>query len=85
VTPSPAFKLGDKSEDPLSMYLVDLYTVGANLAGIPAISLPCDFSSDRLPIGIQLQGAALSEELLLQAAGAYQGQTTWHSQRPELA
>jgi aspartyl-tRNA(Asn)/glutamyl-tRNA(Gln) amidotransferase subunit A len=85
VTPSPAFKLGDKSEDPLSMYLVDLYTVGANLAGIPAISLPCGFSSDRLPIGIQLQGAALSEELLLQAAGAYQGQTTWHSQRPELA
>ncbi len=85
VTPSPAFKLGDKSEDPLSMYLVDLYTVGANLAGIPALSLPCGFSSTGLPIGIQLQGAALSEELLLQAAGSYQRQTTWHMQRPDLA
>lgn len=84
VTPSPAFKLGDKSEAPLSMYLVDLYTVGANLAGIPAISLPCGFSSTGLPIGIQLQGPALSEELLLQVAGSYQGQTTWHTQRPDL-
>ena len=84
VTPTPAFELGEKLEDPLSMYLVDLYTVGANLTGIPAISLPCGFSSAGLPIGLQLQGPPLAEERLLQAAGCYQRQTQWHTQRPQL-
>jgi aspartyl-tRNA(Asn)/glutamyl-tRNA(Gln) amidotransferase subunit A len=85
VTPTPAFMLGEKIADPLSMYLVDLFTVGANLAGIPAISLPCGFSDDGLPVGLHLQGPALAEAQLLQAAAAYQRATEWHKRRPQLA
>ena len=84
VTPSPAFRLGEMVDDPLAMYLLDLYTVSANLAGIPAISLPCGFSSARLPIGLQLQGPPLSEELLLRAAYQYQQTTDWHRQHAKL-
>ena len=82
VSPTPAFAIGDKVDDPLSMYLSDSYTVGANLAGIPAISLPCGFSSDGLPIGVQLQGPALSESLLLNAGRAFQSATNWHTAKP---
>jgi aspartyl-tRNA(Asn)/glutamyl-tRNA(Gln) amidotransferase subunit A len=67
VTPAPAFKLGAMVDDPLAMYLLDLYTVSANLAGIPAMSVPCGLSATGLPIGLQLQGPPLSEELLLRA------------------
>jgi aspartyl-tRNA(Asn)/glutamyl-tRNA(Gln) amidotransferase subunit A len=66
------------------MYLLDLYTVSANLAGIPAISLPCGQSSDGLPIGLQLQGPPLAEETLLRAAYKYQQATDWRSQRAQL-
>ena len=82
VSPTPAFAIGDKVDDPLSMYLSDSYTVGANLAGIPAISLPCGFSADGLPIGVQLQGPALSESLLLNAGKAFQAVTNWHTATP---
>ena len=85
VTPAPAFKLGEMVDDPLAMYLLDLYTVSANLAGIPAISLPCGFSSARLPIGLQLQGPPLSEELLLRAGYQFQQATEWHREKPKLS
>jgi len=70
--PTPAFKFGEKVDDPLAMYLNDIYTVTANLAGIPGISVPCGLSSDGLPIGMQLLGPYWSESLLLQLAHAYQ-------------
>jgi len=82
VTVSTAFKIGEKCEDPLAMYLVDLFTVGANLAGIPAMSVPCGFSSDGLPIGLHLQAPAFAEALLLQAGHQYQQATDWHTRRP---
>jgi len=84
VSPTPAFKLGEKTGDPLAMYLVDMYTVGTNLAGIGGISFPCGFTAGGLPIGFQLQGPALSEPLLLRAAHQYQQLTDWHLRRPAL-
>jgi aspartyl-tRNA(Asn)/glutamyl-tRNA(Gln) amidotransferase subunit A len=79
-----AFALGEKSNDPLAMYLVDMYTVTANLAGIGGISFPCGFTKAGLPIGFQLQGPALAEPLLLRAADRYQRLTDWHLRRPKL-
>jgi len=84
VSPTPAFPLGEKTSDPLAMYLVDMYTVGTNLAGIGGISFPCGFTKGGLPIGFQLQGPALSEPLLLRAADRYQRLTDWHRRRPKL-
>ena len=84
VTAEPAFKLGELSDDPLAMYLVDLYTVSANLAGIPAISLPCGITKAGLPIGLQLQAPALAEEKLLRAARMFENETEWKTLRPEL-
>ncbi len=85
VSPTPAFPLGEKTSDPLAMYLVDMYTVGTNLAGIGGISFPCGFTKGGLPIGFQLQGPALSEPLLLRAADRYQKLTDWHTRRPKPA
>ncbi len=84
VTPAPAFKLGEMADDPLAMYLVDLYTVSANLAGIPGISLPCGFTSAGLPIGLQLLAPALEEERLLRGAHMYEQATEWHTRQPDL-
>ncbi|HEX7449140.1 MAG TPA: Asp-tRNA(Asn)/Glu-tRNA(Gln) amidotransferase subunit GatA [Pirellulales bacterium] len=83
VTTSPAFKIGDKVNDPLAMYLVDLYTVSANLAGIGGIAFPCGFSSSGLPIGLQLQAPPLEEDRLLRACHMYQQATDWHQRRPD--
>jgi aspartyl-tRNA(Asn)/glutamyl-tRNA(Gln) amidotransferase subunit A len=66
--PTPAFKLGEKADDPLEMYLSDIYTITANLAGVPAVSLPCGLSSSGLPIGVQLIGKQFDEAGLLRAA-----------------
>ena len=85
VSATAAFKLGEKTDDPLSMYLVDLYTVGTNLAGVGGISFPCGFTKGGLPIGFQLQGPALAEPLLLRAADRYQHLTDWHLRRPAIA
>jgi aspartyl-tRNA(Asn)/glutamyl-tRNA(Gln) amidotransferase subunit A len=82
VTPTPAFRLGEKSEDPLQMYLSDIYTISINLAGLPAISVPCGFSKSGLPIGLQLIGRAFEEETLLRAAHAYEQATQWHVKKP---
>jgi aspartyl-tRNA(Asn)/glutamyl-tRNA(Gln) amidotransferase subunit A len=84
VTTAPAFKIGEKANDPLAMYLVDLYTVSANLAGIAGISIPCGLSSSGLPIGLQLQAPPFEEERLLRAAHMFQHATDWHTRRPRL-
>ncbi|WP_428303763.1 Asp-tRNA(Asn)/Glu-tRNA(Gln) amidotransferase subunit GatA [Lacipirellula sp.] len=85
VTAGPAFKLGEMVDDPLAMYLVDLYTVSANLAGIPAISLPCGMTKAGLPIGLQLQGPPLEEDRLLRGARMFEAATDWHTKQPTLA
>ena len=79
--PTTAFKIGEKSNDPLSMYLSDIYTISANLAGIPAISIPCGFSNERLPIGLQLMAKPFAENMLLRIAYTYEQNTQWHKQR----
>jgi aspartyl-tRNA(Asn)/glutamyl-tRNA(Gln) amidotransferase subunit A len=81
-TPTPAFKLGEKTSDPLQMYLADIFTVSANLAGVPAISVPCGFSAERLPIGLQLTGRMFDETTLLRAADTYQRDTDHHHRSP---
>jgi aspartyl-tRNA(Asn)/glutamyl-tRNA(Gln) amidotransferase subunit A len=82
VTAGPAFKLGQMVDDPLAMYLVDLYTVPANLAGIPGISLPCGQTKSGLPVGLQLQAPPLEEARVLRAARLYEQSTNWHKLRP---
>jgi aspartyl-tRNA(Asn)/glutamyl-tRNA(Gln) amidotransferase subunit A len=80
-TPGVAFRIGEKTDDPLAMYLNDLFTIPANIAGIPAISVPCGFS-DGLPVGLQLMARPFEEETLIQAADGYAAVTDWHLQRP---
>src|SRR5205814_1124866 len=84
ITPAPAFKIGQMSGDPLAMYLVDIYTVSANLAGIPGLCLPCGQSKTGLPIGLQLQAPALEEDRLLRGARMYEQATDWSRKRPTL-
>jgi len=84
VTPTPAFKLGEKSEDPLQMYLSDIFTISVNLAGLPAIALPCGFSRAGLPIGLQIIARAFEEDTMLRAAHAYEQSTQWHLKRPTI-
>jgi aspartyl-tRNA(Asn)/glutamyl-tRNA(Gln) amidotransferase subunit A len=85
-SPTVAFKLGEKTTDPVAMYQSDVCTLPASIAGIPALSIPCGFSSGgpSLPIGMQLIGPALSEETLLRIAYTYQQETDWHIRRPQL-
>ena len=83
-SPTAAFKAGEKVNDPLAMYLSDIYTIGANLAGLPGISIPCGFTSANLPIGLQLLAAPFAEETLLRAARMYERATDWHTRRPVL-
>ena len=84
VTPTAAFRLGEKIDDPLAMYLTDLYTVSANLAAIAGISIPCGLTAAGLPIGLQLQAPPFEEQRLLRAAFAFQQATDWHARRPPL-
>ncbi len=83
-SPIPAFKLGEKSADPLAMYLCDIYTIGVNLAGLPALSLPCGFTAGGLPIGLQLIGQPFREADLLATAHAYERAHDWHTKYPAL-
>ena len=84
-SPTAAFKIGEKSDDPLQMYLSDIFTISCNLAGICGISLPCGFTkSPKLPIGLQLLGKPFGEETLLKIARAYEQDTAWHRERPPL-
>jgi len=82
VMPTPAFPLGTRLDDPLQMYLSDIYTIPSSLAGIPAISIPCGFSTMGLPIGLQIMGRPFEEAIVLRAAHAYEQATTWHKKRP---
>ena len=86
-SPEVAFKAGDRSDDPLKMYLADIFTIATNLAGIPGISIPCGFASidgKQLPIGLQILGKPFQESQLLQIAHAYEQSTHWHKARPAL-
>ena len=82
--PTPPFRIGEKVNDPLAMYLSDIYTISANLAGIPAMSLPCGLSGDGLPIGMQLLAKPFGEGTIFQAASAYEAATKWCERRPVL-
>lgn len=83
-SPAAAFKSGEKTDDPLQMYLSDIFTISVNLAGIPAISIPCGFTSNNLPIGLQIIGKHFDEESILKAAYAYEQSTDWHKRKPNL-
>ena len=83
-SPTTAFKAGEKTADPLSMYLSDLMTIPVNLAGLPSISIPCGFDSQNLPIGMQLIGNVLREDILFHVSYAYEKATSWHLQKPTL-
>lgn len=83
-SPSPAFRIGEKAEDPLSMYLSDIFTIPVNLAGIPAISIPCGFTSGALPVGLQILAKPFSEETLFRVAYTYEQNTEWHKRKPIL-
>jgi aspartyl-tRNA(Asn)/glutamyl-tRNA(Gln) amidotransferase subunit A len=84
VAPTPAFKIGEKVDDPLALYLSDIFTLSTNLAGIPGISVPCGFSSEGLPIGVQLMADHFGEEMLLKAAYHFEQGTDFHKQKPRL-
>lgn len=81
-TPTTAFNLGEKGDDPVQMYLSDIYTIAVNLAGLPAMSLPCGFGDNQRPVGLQLIGNYFDEARMLQVAHQYQQATTWHTQMP---
>jgi aspartyl-tRNA(Asn)/glutamyl-tRNA(Gln) amidotransferase subunit A len=84
VSPTPAFRIGEKVADPLQMYLADIFTISVNLAGVPGASVPCGFSGNGLPIGLQLIGKHFDEETILRVAYAYEQSTDWHKRRPAL-
>lgn len=83
-SPTTAFKIGEKANDPLSMYLSDIYTISTNLAGLPAVSFPCGFSSEKLPIGVQLIGKEFDEFTLVKLGSAFQGCTDYHKEIPKI-
>ncbi|HSA31992.1 MAG TPA: Asp-tRNA(Asn)/Glu-tRNA(Gln) amidotransferase subunit GatA, partial [Candidatus Omnitrophota bacterium] len=83
-TPTTAFKIGEKLNDPVSMYLSDIFTISANLSGIPAMSVPCGFSKSGLPIGFQICAKPFAEEMLFRIAYTYEQNTGWHKERPSL-
>ncbi len=84
VSPTPPFKLGEKLTDPLTMYLSDIFTISINLAGVPAMALPCGFSRSGLPIGMQLIARPFEEETIFQAASVYEQETQWFKRKPKL-
>ncbi len=83
-SPTTAFRIGEKSDDPLAMYLSDIYTISANLAGIPAMSLPCGFSKKGLPIGLQLLAKPFAEKMIFQIAYSFEQATQWHKRKVDL-
>ena len=84
VTPSTAFRLGEHRDDPLAMYLEDIFTLPANLAGVPGLAFPVGFDNQNLPVGMQLMGPHFREDQLFKVAHAYQQVTGWHQRRPRL-
>jgi aspartyl-tRNA(Asn)/glutamyl-tRNA(Gln) amidotransferase subunit A len=84
VAPTPAFKIGEKIDDPLTMYLSDIFTLSANLAGVPGMSVPCGFSKQGLPIGLQLMAQHFNEATLFKLAYNFEQATEFHRQKPKL-
>jgi aspartyl-tRNA(Asn)/glutamyl-tRNA(Gln) amidotransferase subunit A len=84
VAPTPAFKIGEKTDDPLTMYLSDIFTLSANLAGVPGLSIPCGFSRQGLPIGLQLMAKHFNEEILFNVAYHFEQATEFHKKKPNL-
>jgi aspartyl-tRNA(Asn)/glutamyl-tRNA(Gln) amidotransferase subunit A len=84
-SPTAAFAIGEKVDDPLSMYLADIYTISCNLAGLPGVSVPCGFTKAGLPIGLQILAAPFEEEKLLRVARMHEKATDWHTRRPKVA
>ena len=84
VAPTTAFKIGEKTDDPLQMYLSDIYTISANLAGIPGISIPCGFDGKGLPIGLQILSPTFGEQKLLRIARMFERDTDWHTREPSI-
>jgi aspartyl-tRNA(Asn)/glutamyl-tRNA(Gln) amidotransferase subunit A len=84
VAPTPAFVIGAHTDDPVQMYLEDAFTIPASLAGVPGLSIPCGFSKNNLPIGLQLIGPHFREDLLFQVGHAFQKETDWHTKKPSL-
>jgi aspartyl-tRNA(Asn)/glutamyl-tRNA(Gln) amidotransferase subunit A len=84
VAPTAAFKIGEKVDDPLTMYLMDIFTISANLAGIPGMSVPCGFSKEGHPIGLQLMGKHFNEEMLFKVAYNFEQATDFHKKKPTL-
>ena len=83
-TPTPAFKIGEKIDDPLTMYANDILTIPVNLAGVPGISVPCGFSTDGMPLGLQIIGKHFDESTIYRVAHAFEQATDYHKQKPEL-
>jgi len=83
-SPTPAFRIGEKSADPLAMYLSDIYTIGVNLAGLPGVSIPCGFTQAGLPVGLQLIGKPFDEAGLLAIAQSFETAHPYHKQFPTL-
>jgi aspartyl-tRNA(Asn)/glutamyl-tRNA(Gln) amidotransferase subunit A len=83
-SPTPAFKIGERTQDPLQMYLADIFTIAVNLAGICGISIPCGFTSGKLPIGLQIIGPKWGEECMFRVAHAFEQATPWHKEKPPL-
>ncbi|MDD5260137.1 MAG: Asp-tRNA(Asn)/Glu-tRNA(Gln) amidotransferase subunit GatA [bacterium] len=82
--PTAAFKIGEKTDDPLQMYLSDIFTISVNLAGIPALSMPCGFTRNKMPIGLQIMAKHFAEETIFKVAYAYEQNTAWHKEKPKL-
>ena len=81
-SPTPAFKFGEKTDNPLAMYLSDIYTISCNLAGIAGMSIPCGFTKANLPVGLQLLSPAFDEDRMFRIARMYEAATDWHTKRP---
>jgi aspartyl-tRNA(Asn)/glutamyl-tRNA(Gln) amidotransferase subunit A len=83
-SPIPAFKIGEKIDDPLAMYLADVLTIPVNCAGLPALCVPCGFTKNKLPVGLQIIGPQFAEDKLFQFGSAYEQATEWHKLKPEI-
>jgi aspartyl-tRNA(Asn)/glutamyl-tRNA(Gln) amidotransferase subunit A len=83
--PTPAVRIGERMDDPLAMYLLDVYTVSLNLSGIPGLNVPCGFTAAGLPVGMQIMGPHFGEARVLSIGAAYQKLTDWHTRMPTLA
>jgi aspartyl-tRNA(Asn)/glutamyl-tRNA(Gln) amidotransferase subunit A len=84
-SPTGAFRIGERTNDPVLMYLADVFTVGANLAGVPAITVPCGLTAEHLPVGLQITAKKMDETTALRVAAAYERVTDWHERRPAIA